>query len=75
MTQVEAVYEGGVFKPLGPVSLPEKQRVRLNVEPVLPADLLAWLEQIQKRQREFVEQHGYLPDSTSDIAEDRGRDV
>jgi predicted DNA-binding antitoxin AbrB/MazE fold protein len=34
MTIIEAIYEGGVFKPVGPVALPEKQRVRLDVRPV-----------------------------------------
>ena len=37
MTTVEAVYQDGVFKPVGPVTLPENQRVRLQVEPVEPA--------------------------------------
>ena len=32
MTQIEAIYEQGVFRPLEHVSLPEHQRVQLNVE-------------------------------------------
>jgi predicted DNA-binding antitoxin AbrB/MazE fold protein len=32
--QIEAVFENGVFRPLAPVHLPERQRVTL----VLPAD-------------------------------------
>jgi predicted DNA-binding antitoxin AbrB/MazE fold protein len=31
-TTVEAVYQGGVFKPIGPVDLPENQRVTVVVE-------------------------------------------
>lgn len=30
---IDAVYEGGVFKPLGPVALSESQQVRLIIEP------------------------------------------
>jgi predicted DNA-binding antitoxin AbrB/MazE fold protein len=30
---IEAIYENGTFKPLGPVDLPEGTRVRLDVEP------------------------------------------
>ena len=42
---IEAVFENGVFKPLGEVRLPEHQRVSLvvSVEDDLPADLLARL--------------------------------
>ena len=32
MTQIEAIYEQGVFRPLESVALPEHQRVQLNVE-------------------------------------------
>lgn len=31
MTQVEAIYQNGVFKPLQDVGLSENQRVRLGV--------------------------------------------
>lgn len=34
---VEAIYEAGVFKPLVPIVLPERQTVRLSFEPVTPA--------------------------------------
>ena len=30
MQQIDAIFEDGVFKPIGPVALVEKQRVRLN---------------------------------------------
>lgn len=30
---IDAIYEGGVFKPLGPVGLSESQQVRLTIEP------------------------------------------
>ena len=29
---VEAIYEGGVFKPIEPIELPERQAVRLSIE-------------------------------------------
>lgn len=76
MAQIEAIYQGGVFKPLGEVKLPENQRVRLNVEPIDDAAYaLAWLARVREMHRQFIEKHGYLPDSTPDIAEDRMRDI
>ncbi len=32
MTQIEAIYQNGVFRPLKDVGLPENQRVRLSVQ-------------------------------------------
>ncbi len=74
MSEVEAVYEDGVFKPLGKVDLTEHQRVRLSIRAVDPGDWKAWLERVQEVQRRFIEQHGYLPDSTPEIRADRYRD-
>lgn len=34
MTSIEAIYQGGVFRPVGAIELPEGQRVRLRVEPL-----------------------------------------
>jgi predicted DNA-binding antitoxin AbrB/MazE fold protein len=34
MTTFDAIYEGGVFRPIDPVVLPEKSRVRLTSEVV-----------------------------------------
>lgn len=31
-TTVEAIYQGGVFKPIRPINLPENQRVTIVVE-------------------------------------------
>jgi predicted DNA-binding antitoxin AbrB/MazE fold protein len=70
MKTVEAIYAGGVFKPIDPVPLPENQRVRLTVEPV---DTTGWLEAVREFQRKVVASHGVLPDSTPDIAADRRR--
>jgi predicted DNA-binding antitoxin AbrB/MazE fold protein len=75
MMQIEAIYQGGVFKPLGAVQLNENQRVTLTVQPLDPASALAWLKEMQEHHREFIAKHGYLPDSTPDIAEDRMRDI
>ena len=43
-TQVDAVFENGVFRPLSPIDLPEHERVSLIVNrPVDPlADILDW---------------------------------
>jgi predicted DNA-binding antitoxin AbrB/MazE fold protein len=75
MTEVEAVYQNGVFKPLSAVPLEENQRVHLSVRPVDVAETLAWLDDMQERHRRIVESRGYFPDSTPDIAEDRRRGV
>lgn len=73
MSQFEAIYQNGVFKPQGNVGLPENQRVRLNVELLDTGDVLTWLAGVQQRQEQIVTQRGYFPDSTPDIAEDRRR--
>lgn len=73
MTQIEAIYQNGVFKPLQSVGLAENQRVRLSVEPVAVADAAAWLAEVQEMQKRIVAERGYFPDSTADIAEDRRR--
>ena len=73
MTQVDAVYQNGVFKPLQDVSLPENQRVRLSVQPVEVDDVRAWLAEVQELQQRIIAQRGYFPDSAADIAEDRRR--
>ncbi len=75
MAQIEAIYQGGVFKPLGEVKLAENQRVTINVQPIEPEDIKTWLARVLELQRELFERHGYLPDSTPDIAEDRMRDI
>jgi predicted DNA-binding antitoxin AbrB/MazE fold protein len=31
--QIDAIYDGGVLKPIVPLSLPDKSRVRLTVDP------------------------------------------
>jgi predicted DNA-binding antitoxin AbrB/MazE fold protein len=76
MAQVDAIYQGGVFKPLTPVALDENQRVLLQVdkaEGVKPENALAWMAEISRRREQFAAAHGFLPDSTIDIAEDRRR--
>jgi|tagenome__1003787_1003787.scaffolds.fasta_scaffold8695516_1 predicted DNA-binding antitoxin AbrB/MazE fold protein len=74
-TTVEAVYQGGVFKPVGPVDLPENQRVQLDVRPMTADAIRAWLEEARKLQEELRAKYGTFPDSTPQIAEDRRRDV
>jgi predicted DNA-binding antitoxin AbrB/MazE fold protein len=73
MTQVDAIYQGGVFKPLGPVGLSENQRVLLQIEPAGQEDALAWMERVSKHREQLAAKYGILPDSTKDIAEDRTR--
>ncbi len=73
MTEVEAIFQNGVFKPLGELSFPENQRVRLSIQPLEARDAQAWLARVQERQRRIIAERGYFPDSTPDIAEDRRR--
>ena len=73
MTQVDAIYQNGVFKPLQDVGLPENQRVRLSVQLVETGDVQAWLARIEERHQRIIAERGYFPDSTLDIAEDRRR--
>jgi predicted DNA-binding antitoxin AbrB/MazE fold protein len=73
MTQVDAVYQNGVFKPLQDDNIAENQRVRLSIQPVHTAHAQAWLQRVEQRQRRIIAERGYFPDSTLDIAEDRRR--
>ncbi len=73
MTHVEAIYHGGVFQPVQEVKLAENQRVRLSIEPVATADIMAWLADVQEMQKRIVAERGYFPDSAISIAEDRLR--
>lgn len=72
MSQIDAVFQNGVFKPLVPLALPENQRVQLEITPI-ENDMLAWLEEVRRIQQPIIERHGCLPDSTPEIAEDRLR--
>lgn len=74
-TTVEAVYQGGVFKPVRPVNLPENQRVQLEVKAVPATDFQEWLARIRPVQAQIVAEFGLLPDSTPIIQEDRRRNV
>jgi predicted DNA-binding antitoxin AbrB/MazE fold protein len=73
MTHVEAIYEGGVFRPVEAVQLPENQRVRLSIQPIRAEEAQAWLLRVQERRQRLLEERGTFPDSTPDIAEDRQR--
>ena len=55
-TTVEAIYEGGVLRPLQPLALPEHARVHVSVE-TMPEDpeRAAWLAQSERRLREVWE--------------------
>lgn len=88
-TTVDAIYQNGSFMPLTPVALRENERVQLDVKQAvgvpktivriymnpesIPLD--AWLSAARKRHADFVAKHGFLLDSTADIANDRLRDV
>ncbi len=73
MSQIEAIYQDGVFKPVERVALPQNQRVRLTVESLSGAEALAWLAETRKVQQSIFTGREFLPDSTPGIAEDRRR--
>jgi predicted DNA-binding antitoxin AbrB/MazE fold protein len=58
-TQVEAVYENGVFRPLQPVHLPESKHVLVTidqeVEIAAPSDIQAHFVLPSERWQEFCE--------------------
>lgn len=54
MATVEAVFQNGVFRPVGEVALPENQRVRLQVEPITPTDFQVWLDRVREHQQQIV---------------------
>jgi predicted DNA-binding antitoxin AbrB/MazE fold protein len=74
MTTVEAIYEGGVFRPVGPVRLPDRQRVQLSITPVAPATGPEWLDELRRERERVAAAYGPFPDTTALIAEDRRRD-
>ena len=74
MTQIEAIYQSGVFRPLGQVLLSENQRVRLNIERLDTPDVQSWLDEARELQQRLLADRRSFPDSTLDIAADRMRD-
>jgi predicted DNA-binding antitoxin AbrB/MazE fold protein len=44
---IEAIYEGGVFKPLSPVALSEHQQVRITIEPAPEDPRQALIERLR----------------------------
>jgi predicted DNA-binding antitoxin AbrB/MazE fold protein len=75
MSQIEAIYQGGVFKPLTPVTLRENERVVLDVRSTTADAWAKWAGEANALQERIRAKYGVLPDSTPDIAEDRMRDV
>jgi predicted DNA-binding antitoxin AbrB/MazE fold protein len=74
VSSIEAIYQGGVFKPLGAVSLRENEKVRLSIHSLREEAVGAWLAEVQQFQQQLIARRGFFPDSTADIAADRMRD-
>ena len=74
MASIEAIYQDGVFKPVGPVDLPDNLRVQIDVQPLPDPDAVVWLDQLRQTRARLQAQYGHFPDTTPDIAEDRMRD-
>ncbi len=75
MQTIEAIYQGGVFKPLHDVQVAENERVTLTLQTTSKEAALAWIKRISEDHDRFVTEHGFLSGSTEDIAADRMRDV
>ncbi len=70
--QIDAIYDDGVFKPLVPLSLPDKARVKLTVEaqPVAgSAEARAMLQKLLLPVREEFEASGLSEDEAVEIFE------
>ncbi len=74
MITVDAVYQGGVLRPLNQVNLRENERVRITIQPTDPEAMRSWLAEVQQLQEAIVAERGYFPDSAPDIAAARNRD-
>ena len=72
-TRVDAIYQGGVFRPLEPVAFCENERVALSVQSIDKEDALAWANRVSRAREEAAQRYGILPDSAIDIAMDRMR--
>jgi predicted DNA-binding antitoxin AbrB/MazE fold protein len=47
--QIDAIYDGGVLKPVAPLSLPDKVRVTLTIDSTPPAaSALSWSEFVER---------------------------
>lgn len=75
-TTIDAVYTGGVLRPLAEVNLEENQCVRLSVikSLPLPPDVVQWMLDTAAFRKECFEKYGYFPDSAEAVAADRRRD-
>jgi predicted DNA-binding antitoxin AbrB/MazE fold protein len=74
MTPIDAIYQGGVFRPLEPVDLAENLQVRLSIHLPPATGLVAWREQARAFRQGLFEKYGCFPDMALEIAADRARD-
>jgi predicted DNA-binding antitoxin AbrB/MazE fold protein len=73
MSTVEAIYQGGVSRPLEVVDLAENQRVRISVRPI-EGNAGSWLAEVRAVHEQLMARRGNFPVSTPDIAADRTRE-
>ena len=74
-TQLEAIVEDGLLRPLTRLPFADQQHVWIRVESLETRDVADWLENVTRHQVSVLERVGTLPDITVDIAEDRCRDL
>ena len=67
--QIDAIYDNGVLKPLVPLSLPDKARVKLTVEAQPVAEARAMLQKLLLPVREAFEASGLSEDEAVEIFE------
>lgn len=72
MTQVQAVYQNGVFKPLSPLTIAENEIVELSIRQT-HAEVPDWIARLRNVREQISQGKPFFPDSASEIAEDRQR--
>lgn len=72
--QLEAIVENGLLRPLDRLPFFDQQHVWVRVEALEDHDVQQWLTGVMQHQQSVLLRVPHLPDSTSDIAEDRLRD-
>ena len=73
-TTIDAIFTGGLFKPINAIDLPENQQVRLFISPREPLSAAEWLTAAREHRRNMEARHGILPDSMEEIRANRYRD-
>ena len=72
MNIIQAIYQNGVFRPLGPLSISENQIVELSIQPARK-DIPDWILYLRGVREGIAAGKPLFPDSALEIAKDRQR--